>query len=86
VANALIEVKGEVLKDEAGVAAVVKLLQEAHDAPLVLRVLLVQQLQQADLRARLPPEGLLVLDYLDSHLGAGARVRRGDDLWAEGER
>ena len=65
------------------VAAEHKVFLQPHDARRVGGVLLVEELQQLDLRLRLLQKGLLALDDLDGHRLASLVVVRLDHL-AEG--
>eukprot|EP00964_Phaeocystis_antarctica_P151459 scaffold119065_cov63-Phaeocystis_antarctica.AAC.1 len=76
----VIEVVREHLEDEALVAAEHKVLEQAHDAGRVAHVLLVEELEQLDLRLGLLQEGLLALDDLDRHPLLRRVVERLDHL------
>eukprot|EP00966_Prymnesium_polylepis_P117980 2727912-Prymnesium_polylepis.1 len=57
-------------------AAEEKVVEQPHDARLVGRVLLAEELEQLDLGLRLQQEGPLALDDLDRHRLAPLRVLR----------
>mmetsp|Transcript_29698 Transcript_29698/g.76867 ORF Transcript_29698/g.76867 Transcript_29698/m.76867 type:complete len:407 (+) Transcript_29698:332-1552(+) len=76
----VVQVVRQHLKDEALVAAEQKVVEQAHDARRVARILLVEELQQLDLRLGLLQEGLLTLDDLDRHRLRPILVVRLDDL------
>ena len=78
----VVQVVREHLEDQALVAAEHEVLLEAYDARGVGRVLLVEELEQLDLRLGLLQEGLLRLDDLDGDVLRLALVVRLDHLRA----